>query len=112
MRADAPAAYKHIGDGRAFWRIRYSDRMMPDGAVECGRAKKRKQRGTAVLDRLHAAVFAAVLVSIGLAAAAARAQDYPTRPVTVIVPSTPGGGTDINARIIGDKLSQELGQPF
>jgi len=65
-----------------------------------------------VLDRLHAAVFAAVLVSIGLAAAAARAQDYPTRPVTVIVPSTPGGGTDINARIIGDKLSQELGQPF
>jgi tripartite-type tricarboxylate transporter receptor subunit TctC len=63
--------------------------------------------GTTVLER-HAAALAAALVAV----ASAAAQDYPTRPVTVIVPSTAGGGTDINARIFGDKLSRDLGQPF
>jgi tripartite-type tricarboxylate transporter receptor subunit TctC len=40
------------------------------------------------------------------------AHDYPTRPVTVIVPQPPGGGTDIIARIIAHQLSIQLGQPF
>jgi tripartite-type tricarboxylate transporter receptor subunit TctC len=40
------------------------------------------------------------------------AQSYPTRPVTIIVPSTPGGGTDIIARIIGDQLAKQLGRAF
>src|SRR5262245_4681357 len=40
------------------------------------------------------------------------AADYPTRPVRWIVPYTPGGGTDITARIIGQWLSERLGQQF
>lgn len=40
------------------------------------------------------------------------AEDYPTRPVTIIVASTPGGGTDIVSRIVGEQLSKQLGQPF
>jgi tripartite-type tricarboxylate transporter receptor subunit TctC len=56
--------------------------------------------------------LAAALLSIGLAAHALSAQEFPTRPVTIIVPSTAGGGTDIIARIIGDALSRELGQAF
>jgi tripartite-type tricarboxylate transporter receptor subunit TctC len=68
--------------------------------------------GDAVLDRFHAAAFAAALAVIGAGATPVSAQDYPTRPVTVIVPSTAGGGTDINARIIDDQLSKELGEPF
>jgi tripartite-type tricarboxylate transporter receptor subunit TctC len=40
------------------------------------------------------------------------ADDYPTRPVTIIVAQPPGGGTDIIARIIAAQLSAQLGQPF
>src|SRR5258708_6687108 len=38
------------------------------------------------------------------------AQDYPTRPITLIVPYPPGGGVDAMARIVADKLAAALGQ--
>ena len=40
------------------------------------------------------------------------AADYPTRPVTIVVAFTPGGPSDVLARIVGRKLEQILGQPF
>jgi tripartite-type tricarboxylate transporter receptor subunit TctC len=42
----------------------------------------------------------------------AMAQAYPTRPVRIIVGFGPGGGIDINARLIGQSLSERLGRPF
>ena len=42
----------------------------------------------------------------------ARAQAYPSRPVRVIVPYSPGGQTDVVARLIAQKLSDRLGQQF
>ncbi len=42
----------------------------------------------------------------------ARADDYPARSVELIVPFAAGGGTDIVARLVGEGLSQRLGQPF
>jgi tripartite-type tricarboxylate transporter receptor subunit TctC len=55
----------------------------------------------------------AALLTVLLALAATpavRAQDFPTRPVTLVVPYTPGGSTEILARIIGQKLGERLGQ--
>jgi tripartite-type tricarboxylate transporter receptor subunit TctC len=59
------------------------------------------------------ACLAAVVASLLAMAVApsARADDYPTRPVTLIVPYTPGGSTEILARIVAQKLEQRLGKP-
>ena len=58
---------------------------------------------------LHLAVGAAAM---SLVPRLARAQAYPTRPVHWIVPFPPGGGTDIVARLMGQRLTERLGQPF
>src|SRR5436190_238383 len=57
---------------------------------------------------LSSTVFAAILIAVGLSAGAQ--QPYPTRPITVIVPFAAGGPTDVLARILGQHMSQTLGQ--
>src|SRR5258708_38238355 len=69
-------------------------------------------RGTMNFSRrkfLHLAAGAAALPAVPRTASA---QAYPARPVHVIVPYPPGGGADIHARLIGQWLSDHLGQPF
>ena len=59
------------------------------------------------------AAVAAVAAAIGFTGPdALHAQSYPSRSVTLIVPSAAGGGTDNIARLIGDQLSKQLGQGF
>ena len=57
-------------------------------------------------------VLATLLVAVGLSAAVfqpALAQDYPKGPIRVIVPVPPGGGVDLLARTIGQKMSTNMG---
>jgi tripartite-type tricarboxylate transporter receptor subunit TctC len=55
-------------------------------------------------------LYVAVACAAGLAAFAARADDYPTRPVRVIVGFSAGSGADITARVVGQRMGQILGQ--
>jgi len=63
---------------------------------------------------LAAGALAPALYALGSAPARAadEAADWPSRPVTLLVPIAAGGGTDIIARAVADKLAPELGQPI
>jgi tripartite-type tricarboxylate transporter receptor subunit TctC len=52
-----------------------------------------------------------VLALISLVCPPAFAQTFPTKPIQIIVPLAPGGGTDLLARVIADKLRDKFGQP-
>lgn len=57
-------------------------------------------------------VFAAALAAFAFAAPAARAQDWPQRQVTIVVPFSAGGTTDMFARILAQGLQQKFSTPF
>ena len=68
---------------------------------------------------MFAALTLTAALILGLASSHARAQTaggstmqaYPAKPIRVVVPFTPGSASDILARVVGDKLSESLGQP-
>ncbi len=62
--------------------------------------------------RLALALAATLLAAPILLATQCLAQDYPTRPIKIIVPFGAGGPADVTARLIGNVLQEKFGQPF
>src|SRR6476661_4061540 len=54
----------------------------------------------------------ATLIALAVHSAPAWAQSYPSRPVTIVVPFAAGGGSDLLARLVAQKLEERLGKPF
>jgi tripartite-type tricarboxylate transporter receptor subunit TctC len=91
--------------------IRSARRSLPR-APSSRRRAERDEASTLKLARrrfLHLAAAAAALPSVSRMATA---QTYPTRPVRLIIGYPPGGSADITARLLGQWLSERLGQPF
>jgi len=57
-------------------------------------------------------IVVALAAALTLVAAPARAQDYPTRPVRIVVPFAPGGSADVFGRFIAQRLQESMGQNF
>jgi len=57
-------------------------------------------------------LFASLIVAVSaLSTGPAAAQSYPSRPIRLVVPTAPGGSLDVLARIVGQRLSENVGQP-
>lgn len=70
-----------------------------------------KVRPSTLTFHRRAAISALTACTFAASSGVAVAQSYPVRPVRLIVPTSPGGGTDFSARAIAPKLSEYLGQP-
>ena len=57
-------------------------------------------------------LYSAFALAIALCCAPASAQNYPTRPITIVSAQAPGGASDTIARMVGDRLQAALGQPI
>jgi len=60
---------------------------------------------------MRTTLLTALAAATLIAASPARAQTYPSRPITIVVPASPGGAIDLAARLIGQKMAESLGQP-
>src|SRR5262245_24754879 len=70
----------------------------------------RDRRGVQMTKVARFVAFAALAFALGVGVAIA--QDYPSRPITILVPQAPGASSDLLARTLGERLQAQWGQPI
>jgi tripartite-type tricarboxylate transporter receptor subunit TctC len=82
-------------------------------ALAAARRKQKDRDMTHVFFRARRVLVVLVaLAALASAAMAARADDFPSRPITIMVPFPPGGSSDIVVRLVANKVAQSLQQPL
>src|SRR5882724_4551851 len=76
------------------------------------RGVKRLRQEEDIMRPVRRGIAFALLIWLALPLCHARAQSWPTRPVTLIVPFPAGGNADVLARAVAAELSKKLGQSF
>src|SRR5690349_86644 len=87
----------------------HTHRSSSDG---CCRGRNAMPASRVPVSWLRRAGIALALTMLPASTQVARAQDYPSRPITLIVPLVAGGGADTVARILADRMKTTLGQPI
>ena len=64
------------------------------------------------VSRITVTALITACAALALGTTTAHAQKWPVRPVRLVIPFTPGGGSDTTARILGQKLSENNAQTF
>src|ERR1700692_564585 len=84
----------------------------PNNCIKAVAPKHCGQRQERLEMRYSLRILAALWLTVALAVVpqTSRADDYPNRPITLIVPFPPGGSTTVMARNVADKMSAALGQ--
>jgi tripartite-type tricarboxylate transporter receptor subunit TctC len=90
----------------------YRRHWPPGPRVTAPRVAGRLQRGIMRSDRRRFLRLAGAAATAPFVSRRAFALEYPTRPVRIVVPFGPGGPTDVYARIVGQKLTEQLGRQF
>jgi tripartite-type tricarboxylate transporter receptor subunit TctC len=94
---------KSIMNGETLWNAIAGNRIHERRLAGGGSAAKRAL--------MTAAAIVGLVLLVGAMASTACAQSYPNKPIHLIAPFATGGATDVMARLIGDELSKQLGQP-
>src|ERR1051325_542221 len=96
-----PGAPRIAGASRAFWHWH-------PHFIHISMSSRARRGGNMLLRHVLALIVIGLLALPGNTPAAA--QTWPTRPVTMVVPFPPGGGTDVLGRIVAQKMSEILRQ--
>jgi tripartite-type tricarboxylate transporter receptor subunit TctC len=85
-----------------------------EAGTQGNQAKIRNKQplGSRLRGNERCALLALTIAAATLATTPSRAQDYPSRPVELIVPFAAGGGAELLARLLSEGLNKRFGQPF
>jgi tripartite-type tricarboxylate transporter receptor subunit TctC len=73
--------------------------------------KRKGKKGDCVMNTRFKSIVAVLVLPLAILVSSALAQNFPNKPIRLVVPMAPGGAVDVTARIYAQKLTENLGQP-